>query len=860
MIGRTISHYEIRQRLGGGGMGEVFKAWDARLSRFVALKFLPFAMGEHGAARQRFEREAKAASSLDHPNLCVVYDVGETDDGQMFICMAYYDGESLKERIARGPLPFDEALKIARQICRGLGRAHEAGIVHRDLKPANVMLTARGEVKIVDFGLAKLVDEEMITRPGATVGTFRYMSPEQARGESLDRRSDLWSLGVVLFEMLAGRSPFVGEHGMSVQRAIVRDPTPYLPDFRPEVPSGLVAVVERLLSKEPSRRFQSAGELEQALFHASGGSQTALPTRGETDVISLPEVGRRLHPLLPIAALAVVVVTLLALLFWREESASGRPDGLRQMAVLPFENFTGDPSQDYLFDGLAAGLITSLSEVAGLSVLSRAEAWGQSEQELTATALAARLGVDTLLEGNVRRDGSRLMISTDLIDGSGAVLWSQTFDGELTELLDLERRIARRVAAVLEIPLSRRERSRLSRNPTRSFQAYDFYLRGREELERFGEPGAAQVAIELFRQATRLDPEFALAYCGLSEAHWTIWLRDQEAEALAEAERLARRALEIDPGLPAAHVAVARILRDTGRSSESIAELERILAEHPKPDEAQRELGRSYEQAGDLKAAENAFRGATVMGADNWYNWNSLGAFLSPLGRYDEARQAFERAVELAPEGVFKPQENLATLEILRDRSNEAIEIFERWDPVVTSASLASNIGTAYYFSDRPDRLQKAEKYYRLAVGLRPRDDQVRRNYGDVLAVLGRTAEAEAQYQVALESVKERIEANPESHELRLRASFYAAKGGDCGGALERIERIRPELPETASNAQRAAYVYALCDSREPALERLRAAVALGTSPALLASEDEFSSLREDPAFLEITRPADPLR
>lgn len=858
MIGRTVSHYEIRERIGGGGMGEVFKAWDSRLARYVALKFLPFALGDHEASRQRFMREAKAASSLDHPNLCVVHDIGETDDGQMYICMAYYDGESLKQRIARGPMPIEDALEIARQIARGLARAHEAGIIHRDLKPANVMLTARGEAKIVDFGLAKLVDEEMLTRPGQTVGTFRYMSPEQARGETLDPRSDLWSLGVVLFEMLAGHAPFTGEHAQSVQRAITREPTPNLRGLRPEVSAGLVAVVERLLAKEPARRFQSAGELEQALFQASGGSQSALLTQGATSALSASRTAERLRPAVPLLVLAVVVAALLGTLFWRQGSRSlGRGSPL-QMAVLPFENFTGDGARDYLCDGLASSLITSLSEVAGLGVLSRAEAWGASEPDLTAKQLASRLGVDAMLDGSVRLDGSRLTVATDLVDGSGRVLWSQSFEGELSELVDLERRIAHRITSVLEIPLSRRERSRLDRNPTRSFQAYDYYLRGQEELERFGEPAAPEVAIELFRQAIRLDPEFALAYCGLSQAHWTIWLRDQENEALEEAEKQARQALAIDPQLPAAHVAVARILRDTGKSSESIAELEQILAEHPKPDEAQRELGRSYEQAGDLRAAENAFRGATVVGAENWYNWNSLGAFLSRLGRYDEARAAFVRSVELAPPSVTKPQENLATLEILRNRSNEAIAIFERWDPVVTSASLASNIGTAYYFSDRPDRLQKAEKYYRLAVGLRPRDDQVRRNYGDVLRVLGREEEAEAQYRVALEVVNERIEANPESHELRLRGAFYSAKVGECGPALERIADLRPELPETASNAQRAAYVYALCGARESALERLRAAVNLGIPPTLLASEDEFSSLRGDPAFERLSEPAAP--
>ena len=552
-----------------------------------------------------------------------------------------------------------------------------------------------------------------------------------------------------------------------------------------------------------------------------------------------------------VAAVAVVGSTYLV------RSTRRAPPNFHRLAVLPFENFTGNEQNSHLFEGLAAGLINSLSELSELRVLSRVEAWSLRDRELSITEVADRLGVGLLLQGSVRLADDQFLIATELMDVTGTILDASELSGSPEELIQLQRRISRRLIQILEIPLSRRERSRLGSDPTRSFQAYDLYLRAQQHLDR-GRTAAsgtslgdvdAETAVALFDQAIELDPEFALAHVGLSEAYWQMAQRDRATGPLEEAEREALRALEIDPVLPAAHVALARLDRSTGLVSESIATLRETLQHHPHPDVAQRELGLGYEALGDLESAEKAFLGATRMGGEDWFNWNALGAFYWRLGRYDEALPAFDQAAGLAPREIARPQENLASLEISRGRFEEAIVAFEAIEAPIRSADFASNIGTAYFFSQRPGHLDESLRYYRMAVRLNPRDDEMRRNLADVLLIQGQRQEALEHYRMARELVETQLATNPESYELRLRRAFYSAKVEECDSARQLMEALRPVLPDTAQNAHHSAYVYALCDDSERALEALRNAIQLGASPDLIRGEDEFARLRGEAEF-----------
>jgi TolB-like protein/Flp pilus assembly protein TadD len=846
MVGRTISHYSVVDKLGGGGMGVVYKAHDATLGRFVALKFLPIVHSDDPVARQRFIREARAASALDHANICTVHEIGETDDGHLFICMGYYEGETLAQRLSRGPLPVEEAVSIARQIARGLARAHQEGIVHRDIKPANIMLTSRGEVKILDFGLASLADDMKLTRAGTTVGTVPYMSPEQVRGEELDPLTDLWSLGAVLYESLTGKLPFRGSYQHAVLQAILERDPEAPSTLRPEVSAGLEGVVLGLLKKERSRRLPSAERVLDLLQTPDTGTPEGAPTT----VAAAVRRRRAARAILWRAGVALLGLALLAAvgLVAGRIFKPAHPPG--SIAVMPFANFTGDAALDAISEGIGAGLITRLSEVQGLQVSGRSEAWRLRGKNLGAEQIGSRLGVATLLEGAVSREADRLKVSATLVDtGSGRVLWSEELAGAKEDLFALQKQIADRLVSVLSISLTEREKGRLARDPTTSFQAYEAYLSGERALERLNDASGTAPAIEMFREAIRRDPDFALAYTGLSEALWEKARREGHPADVEQAREAAQRALALDPDLPAGKVALARTYRWTGQVSTSIAELEKVLATHPNPDEAERELAFSYEQVGDLQAAEASLRAATTVRPNHWQNWNELGGLLWKKGNYDEATDAFQKAAAVAPQGISKPQENLAAVEVSRGHFDEAIKAYERIKGPIHSANLASNIGTAFYFSNRQDKWTKCEHYYRLAVQLNPRSDQVQRNLADLYAHLGRKDDARAHYLAALDLVEQRLTADPSNLEQRLRRAFYAAHAGRCDQAVGWADGLALDLPEGAENVHRLAYVYALCGEKAKALAQVKRALDMGIAANLLREEDEFASLRDDPTF-----------
>ncbi len=863
MIGRTLSQYRIVSELGAGGMGVVYLAEDTRLGRQVALKTLPAEMAESPERLERFQREARVIAALNHPNIVTIHSVEEAD-GVHFLTMELVEGRQLGDLIRPGGLPLARQLAVARPLADALSAAHESGIVHRDLKPANVMVTKEGRVKVLDFGLAKVTEvtgsgdpadqrTELLTDPGQVMGTAPYMSPEQVKGGVVDARSDIFSLGILLYEMATGRRPFTGQTAADLVSSTLRDAPAAVSEVRQDLPRQLGRIVNRCLAKDVERRYQTAkdvrndlDELEREVVSGEVGSARRAPSGSRRRLI--------------LGAGMALVVLLSALVYLALRPAPAAP-GSYAIAVRPFENLMGMAHSEYVAAGIGSSLITSLSEVAGLRVVSRAEAWSAAARSSSSTALARQLGVNALIEGEVQQQADNLLVGLRVIDGStGRVLWSESFSAPAEEILTLQKRIARKLVSLLSIPLSRKERDRLARDPTRSFQAYEYYLRAQERLDEEGDPNDAYAAVELFRQAIGVDGEFALAHAGLSSALWSTHRFDKNPATLREAERQARLALELDPRLPAAQLSLARVLRSTGQVDASIIGIQQALADHPKPAEAQRELAWAYERAGELDQAERCLRLATALAGDDWFTWNWLGTFLARRGRHDEARGAFEKASSVAPAGVFLPQENLATTDLSAGRFREAIRAFESLprEMVQVRPRLASNIGTAYFFSDRPDRLERAVELYRLAVRLSPKRALYRGNLGDAHLGLGRGDEALAQFRQALELTGADLEEDPENPRLRLRWAQYAAKVQACPPALPLAEELEATLPESGPNAHQLAYVFALCGRPAAALTALQRAVALGESPATIRREQEFESLRGSPGFEELVGSASP--
>jgi len=517
MIGQTVSHYKILEKLGEGGMGVVYKAEDTSLKRTVALKFLPLEFTHDQAARERFFHEAQAASALEHTNICSVHELGE-HDGRTFLVMGFYEGETLKEKIERGPLKIEAAIEFTIQIARGLARAHEAGIVHRDIKPANLIVTTRGEVKILDFGLAKLAGRTLLTRTGSTLGTAAYMSPEQARGESVDHRTDIWSLGVVLYEMIAGHRPYRSDYEQALIYQIINAEPEPLANVRPKTPAGLAQIVGRALEKQPTERYQTMGLLLEDLAAVSEGLRpvTAKP---------------RAAPV--------------------------------KLAVLPLVNLTGDPAQEYLSDGLTQEMIAQLGRLhpQSLSVIARTSVMRYKKTDTPIDQIGRELGVDYVLEGSAQREGARVRVIADLIQVRDQVqLWSDIFEREMSGILALQNDVAGKVAMALALKLLPSEQASLSKARPVNPEAHEAYLRGNYHWMQVA-PDDLDIAEKYFDLALEKDPSFAPAYVGRA----TVWLvRNQMGlarpeEAIPRGKTAALRALELDGNLAGAHEILAWI-------------------------------------------------------------------------------------------------------------------------------------------------------------------------------------------------------------------------------------------------------------------------------------------------------------
>ena len=568
MIGKRVSHYEIRSKLGAGGMGVVYRAHDTTLGRDVALKFLPADLTGDDAARARFIHEARAAAALEHPNICTVYEVGEAD-GAMFIAMPLVEGESLRDKIASGPVPVDEAIELALGVARGLSKAHSHGIVHRDIKPGNVLLTTDGQAKIVDFGLAKLATQTRLTKTGMTVGTVSYMSPEQAKGDDVDHRTDVWALGVVLYEMLAGKRPFRGDADAAVVYSILNtDPEP-VTAVRREVPVALEDVAEKALSRDPDKRYQTVDEMIEALETVREESRLGIDRR---HYAVLKRLKRRKRLMAGSATLVVVAIAAILL-----TTFSRQGQALDTLAVLPLENLSGDEGQDIFAEGITGELITNFQRLGGLEkVISRSASMRYKDTDKSPREIASELDVKVLVGGMIQIQGDNVRITAELIDGATEeLIWSGKFEGQLRDFLFIQGQIARAIADEINLRLTPEEAELLAVDRPVDREAYEAYLWGLKHIYFFN-PDRIRKATESFEKSIAIDSTFAPAYASLSfvNAHF---IRDYD-----KAETLANRALELDPRSPQAHVALATILmtrdRDWEGTEREIALVEEMVS------------------------------------------------------------------------------------------------------------------------------------------------------------------------------------------------------------------------------------------------------------------------------------------
>lgn len=622
LVGEELGRFQVLERLSDGSMGVVYKARDTRLDRLVALKFLPLHLSADARARARLLSEARAASALDHPNLAVVHEIGD-HRGQLFIAMAFYQGETLKEKLAAGPLPIREALDYVVQIAEGLQRAHEAGIVHRDIKPANVLITERGQVKLLDFGIAKVAGESL-TQTGVTVGTVAYMSPEQAGGQGVDHRTDLWSLGVLLYEMLAGERPFQGENVLATLDAIRHDEPKSLASICPAIPEALAGVLRRLLRQDPEERYRDASEVLADLQGLRESAALVLPSESRSRRVSgtgrVSKTGWRRV----IGAAILLMLSALGVLLWRQASGPETASTMHgsnpedyTIAVLPFEPIGGPEAVPFTL-GVRSGLLTRLSKLPALFVLSEESADKLRVAEGPLPAAAGELGVRWLVRGEVQREGGRVEVNARLVDARrDRQVWAETYGATLDagELFEIQGEIARQIANALEIRLGPEEARRLASIPTRNTVAYELYLQA-QQMHKSGDPGLRVGTIQLYRRALELDSTFAEVWARLAATYITqAW--EGDPVWADSALRAANAALRFDPELAEAYV----------QRGNAYGVLQR-----------------------DLEASLEAYSTALDLEPNHPFALNNMMAHLAYRGRLAEALRAADRAHRISPE------------------------------------------------------------------------------------------------------------------------------------------------------------------------------------------------------------------
>jgi len=849
-IGERIGNYQIEDLVGAGGMGVVYRARDLRLDRTVALKFLPHDWSVGEREKERFLQEAKAASALDHANVGVIHGLEETGDGQLFIVMAYYEGETLAKRIRTGPLSVGPALDIAMQMARGLAEAHAKNIIHRDIKPSNVILTSQGVAKIVDFGLARVVTSASMTQSGGVSGSAGYMSPEQALGQPVDQRTDIWALGVVLSEMLTGRHPFERDSMASAMLAVVSQP----PAQMEGVPLSIQRVIYRALAKEPEGRYQDCREmladLEVLKSTEEGPTQavSAKDLKAYVERASASGAGAAKRPSrLGWVAAAVLAAALVAGVLFRDRVSglfAGEPE--RHVAVLPFDNIGNNPANEPLAQGLMESLTSRLSNLdVGQQSLWVVPASVVRRRKVDDPTVALHeIGATLVVKGSIERDarGVRLtlnLINTKTLRQEGSVQLEDR-GGDLATLQDeAVSRLARMMRIMITPEMLRNTGGKVV--PA----AYEDYLKALGYIQRYDKPGNLDLAISTLEGAVKTDPSFALGYAQLGEAYRLKYRVDQNPKWVDEAVANCQRALGLNDRLPVIYVTLGRIHDAKGNHDLALQEFQHALQLNPRDADALLGVAHAYESAGRIAEAEAAFQKAAALRPDYWDGYNSLGVFYVRQRRYQDAEAQYRHVLELTPDNA-QVYSNLGVALQNQQKFQEAEAAYKKSAELAPSYPAYANLGSLCL---RQKRWAESATYTEKALQLNDKDFRLWANLALSYKWLKQDDKAMAARDKELERLEVAIKAQPNDATTQSAIGIVYAERKLRDKAIRHIQSslaLAPDNPEIMVNAGEA---YEDLGDRPAALRYIHRALQKGYAVDRLNSTPALQNLLADPNF-----------